>query len=96
MLGLTIDGKLVPMSPNLSKMRDGKIWFISAKGEEIVKNTSSSPSAGALSSLTRNPAFMPTSKAHYPMMPTKKSWARSGILLPLPGSRMTSRTPICA
>ena len=64
MLGLTIDGKLVPMSPNLSKMRDGKIWFIAAKGEEIVKNTSASPSAGALSSRTRNPAFMPTSKAH--------------------------------
>jgi hypothetical protein len=48
MLGLTIDGKLVPMSPNLSTMRDGKIWFIAAKGEEIVKNTSASPSAGAL------------------------------------------------
>jgi hypothetical protein len=48
MLGLTIDGKLVRMSPNLRKMRDGKIWFIAAKGEEIVKNTSASPSAGAL------------------------------------------------
>ena len=64
MLGLTIDGKLVPMSPNLRKMREGKIWFIAAKGEKIVKNISASPSADAYSYLTRNPAFMPTSKAH--------------------------------
>jgi hypothetical protein len=41
-------GMLGRMSPNLRKMRDGKIWFIAAKGEEIVKNTSASPSAGAL------------------------------------------------
>ena len=39
MLGLTGDGKLVPMSPTLRKDRDGKIWFIAAKGEELVKNT---------------------------------------------------------
>jgi general stress protein 26 len=43
MLGLTSDGKLVPMSPNLRKTRDGKIWFIAAKGEEIVDSTSATP-----------------------------------------------------
>ncbi|SEQ41627.1 General stress protein 26 [Loktanella sp. DSM 29012] len=41
MLGLTENGKLVPMSPTLRKDRDGKIWFIAAAGEELVKNTTS-------------------------------------------------------
>ena len=39
MLGLAENSKLVPMSPTLRKARDGKIWFIAAKGEEIVDNT---------------------------------------------------------
>lgn len=40
MLGLTADaGKLVPMSPALRKERDGKIWFISAAGEDLVSDT---------------------------------------------------------
>ena len=43
MLGLTDNGKLVPMSPTLRKDRDGKIWFIAAKGEEIVNNTATAP-----------------------------------------------------
>ena len=40
MLGLTTDGKLVPMSPALREERDGKIWFISAAGEGLVSDTS--------------------------------------------------------
>lgn len=39
MLGLTSDGKLVPMSPALRKESDGKIWFISAAGEGLVSDT---------------------------------------------------------
>lgn len=46
MLGLEKDGKLVPMSPNLRKTRDGKIWFIAADGEEIVSDTSANPQKG--------------------------------------------------
>ncbi|KQI68313.1 hypothetical protein AN189_10915 [Loktanella sp. 3ANDIMAR09] len=41
MLGLTDNGKLVPMSPTLRKARDGKIWFIAADGTELVDNTDS-------------------------------------------------------
>lgn len=43
MLGLTSNGKLVPMSPNLREKRDGNIWFIAAAGEELVKNTTGAP-----------------------------------------------------
>ncbi|MFZ3581417.1 pyridoxamine 5'-phosphate oxidase family protein [Loktanella sp. DJP18] len=39
MLGLTSDGKLVPMSPNVRKAPDGNIWFIAAAGEDIVNDT---------------------------------------------------------
>lgn len=40
MLGLTADGgKLVPMSPALRKEIDGKIWFITVAGEDLVKDT---------------------------------------------------------
>ncbi len=46
MLGLTDDGKLVPMSPTLRKERDGKIWFIAAAGEELVKSTATAPKEG--------------------------------------------------
>lgn len=42
MLGLTNEGgKLVPMSPALRKELDGKIWFISAAGEDLVSETAS-------------------------------------------------------
>lgn len=40
MLGVADSGKLVPMSPALRKDRDGKIWFIAAKGEDIVNAVS--------------------------------------------------------
>ncbi|SEM97719.1 General stress protein 26 [Loktanella fryxellensis] len=40
MLGVTSNTKLVPMSPNLRKDRDGKIWFIAAAGEDIVNAVS--------------------------------------------------------
>ena len=43
MLGLDTDGELVPMSPNLRKERDGKIWFITAKGTDLVKKSSGVP-----------------------------------------------------
>ena len=42
MLGLANDGgKLVPMSPALRDEPDGKIWFISAAGEDLVTDTAS-------------------------------------------------------
>lgn len=43
MLGLAENPKLVPMSPNLRKERDGKIWFIAAAGEDLVDHTQSTP-----------------------------------------------------
>ena len=43
MLGMESDGKLVPMSPNLRKERDGKIWFIAANGEDLVAQASATP-----------------------------------------------------
>ena len=43
MLGMEEDGKLVPMSPNLRKSRDGKIWFIAAHGEDLVAQASAVP-----------------------------------------------------
>ncbi|RYH03968.1 general stress protein [Salipiger sp. IMCC34102] len=43
MLGLTSNGKLVPMAPVLREERDGKIWFIAKAGEEIVANTTGAP-----------------------------------------------------
>ena len=42
MLGLTSDGKFVPMSPGLRDEPDGKIWFISAAGEGLVDDTADS------------------------------------------------------
>lgn len=42
MLGLTAEGgKLVPMSPALRNELDGKIWFISVAGEDLVRETAS-------------------------------------------------------
>ena len=35
MLGLTSDGELVPMSPNLREERDGKIWFITSTQSDL-------------------------------------------------------------
>lgn len=41
MLGLTQDGKTVPMSPNLrDDGEDGNIWFITAKGTDLVEGVS--------------------------------------------------------
>ena len=39
MLGLASDGELVPMSPNLRDDNDGKIYFITAKGTDLVEKT---------------------------------------------------------
>ena len=36
MLGFEGDATLVPMSPNLREERDGKIWFITAEGTDLV------------------------------------------------------------
>ena len=43
MLGLIKNGETVPMSPNLrdDDGKDGNVWFITAKGTDLVKNTES-------------------------------------------------------
>ncbi|MEJ6403764.1 pyridoxamine 5'-phosphate oxidase family protein [Yoonia sp. 2307UL14-13] len=47
MLGLG-DGQLMPMSPQLRDADEGKIWFISATGNALVKAVTTSPQPGRL------------------------------------------------
>ena len=46
MLGLTSDGEIVPMSPSLREADDGKIWFITAEGTDLVTKLTAGPAEG--------------------------------------------------
>ncbi|MCA1774969.1 MAG: pyridoxamine 5'-phosphate oxidase family protein [Paracoccaceae bacterium] len=48
MLGLTKDGETVPMAPQLRKDQDGKIWFITAQGTDLVQGVAAGPQEARL------------------------------------------------